>query len=61
MIIHVSDLCRDSKLREVFRRAEDRGGDPLLPVEPERPKPVLEGAEALDFIEGNTEAEAETV
>lgn len=44
--IRLSSLCRDRRLREVFRRIEDRGGDPQPTVEPVRPRPILEDAAA---------------
>lgn len=53
MTVRISELCRDRKLREMFRRIEDRGGDPIVPVEPERPKPMLEGAAALELAEAD--------
>jgi hypothetical protein len=39
----LSDLFKDAKLREIFRRAERDNPAPLLPVEPARPQPVLTG------------------
>lgn len=55
MVVRISELCRDPKLREVFRRTEGRGGDPLLPVEPERPWPLLEDATAAEPVEAEAE------
>lgn len=40
--IRISSLCRDRKLREIFRRLEGGGGNPTPTVVPVRPRPILE-------------------
>jgi len=47
--IHLSALCRDPALAEIFRRAE---GDDLAPVECDRPvRPRRDGAAAQRSLE----------
>lgn len=44
--IRISTLCRDRRLREIFRRSEDGGADPAPTVVPVLPKPILEDTAA---------------